>query len=90
MHRGGDDAAIALEPGRDGVGVQLAERDQAIGVAGDLDLEVLAVWSEAPGRVEILVAHEPVHRGGDHRLAVDQTLPAEPLRRHQARLNRAR
>ena len=89
VHRRGHDAAVALEPRLDRVGVQLAERDQAVGVAGDLDLEVLAVGSEAPGRVQVLLAHEPVHRGGDDRLAVDQSFPAEALGGDQSGLNRA-
>ena len=45
---------------------------------------MLAVGAEAPRRVEVLLAHEPVHRGGDHGLAVDQSLPAEALGRHEA------
>ena len=45
--------------------------------------------SSAPRRVEVLLAHEPVHAHGDHRLAVDQPLPREPLRRDRPGLEHA-
>ena len=37
-------------------------------IAGDLHLEALALRAEAPGGIEICLAHQPVHARGDHRL----------------------
>ena len=89
VHGGGHDAGIADEARLDRLGVQLLEGGEAAGIAGDLDLEALAVGPEGPGRVEVLLPHQPVDRGRDHRLAVDRGLPGEPLRRHRPRLDRA-
>ena len=50
----------------------------------ELDLEPLAV--EPPRGFEVLLAHQPVHAYGDHRLTVDQTLPGESLRGDSPRL----
>ena len=86
---GGDDPGIADEAGCHGLGVQLLEGREAVGIAGDLDLEALASGTELPGGVEVLLAHQPVDRGGDDRFAVDQSLPFEPLGRHRPRLDRA-
>ena len=86
---GGDDARIADEAGLYRLGVQLLEGGEAAGVAGDLDLEALPVRPEGPGGVEVLLTHQPVDRGGHHRLTVDGCLPGEPLRRHRPRLDRA-
>ena len=90
VHGGGDDARVAHEAGLHRLGVQLLEGRQAAGIARDLDLEALPAVPEAPGGVEMLLAHQPVDRGGDHRLAVDHGLPREPLRGHGPRLDRAR
>jgi hypothetical protein len=89
VQRGGHDAGVPLEAGGDRLGVELLERHERAGVAGDLDLEALAARPEGPRWVEVLLAHQPVDRGGDDRLAVDQAFPSEPLRGHEPGRDRA-
>ena len=42
------------------------------GVAGDLDLEAFAAPTEIPVRFQVLLAHQPVDRRRDDRLAVER------------------
>jgi hypothetical protein len=53
-----------------------------VGVARDLDFEALTTVTEAPVRFQMILTHQPVHRGSDHRLPVNKCLPAEATRGH--------
>ncbi|MEZ5139358.1 MAG: hypothetical protein R2711_11500 [Acidimicrobiales bacterium] len=53
------------------------------------DLEPLALGPEAPRRVEVVGAHEPVDAHGDHRFAPDGPLPGHALGGHRARVEHA-
>jgi hypothetical protein len=68
------------ESGRDRVRVPAVEGHLGRRVAGDLDLEPLALGAERPCRFEVLLAHEPVGGHGDHRFAPHRRDPAELLR----------
>lgn len=60
--------------------LQPFEDQRHVRVPGDLQLEEFAVLAESPVLLQIGVAHQPVHRCGDDRLAVDEGLPSEPPR----------
>ena len=71
-------------------GLQALEGDLHVGVAGDLDLEALALGAELPRRVEVLLAHQPVDGGGHDRDAVDQWRASGSGARRPGRARRRR
>src|SRR3984893_6283052 len=85
MVGGGHNARILQQPFCDRLRLQSLEGEAHGGIAGDLDLEAFAAPTEIPRRFEVFLAHQPVDRRRDDRLAVDEGLPAETARGHSAR-----
>src|SRR5262249_60680299 len=57
-------------------------------IALDLDFEPLALGTEGPCRVQMLLTHEPVRANGHERHADDRRLPGEAMRRDATRWDR--
>src|SRR3954452_12192266 len=60
----GHDPGVADQAVLDGLGLQPLEGQLHRRISGDLHLEPLPLGAEAPAGVEMLLAHQPVHRRG--------------------------
>ena len=65
------------------------DHGEGVRVALHLDLVALSLGPERPGRVEVLLTHQPVHRHPYDDPLADLRLPREPARRDLTGLDRS-